>query len=231
MITYLSDRSDFMKVYDIQNETDFLYYYIETSKNTNIDYDKLASIVGVEKPSTTDIDTLLEGNDDIENFKSAHPVLSHASHRTLMDKFSHFQEIRKTLDLEDDMGHLAVRNTETETIDKDSFKKYINASAEERERLVELANVTPNTPESIAISDGVRYTELLTKSIELEPLKESLNPDHFNDIAEYLQAEKDMDELESTYGTTLRTEVVDELETEDGFLTAITNLTQNDMKL
>lgn len=220
-----------MKVYDIQNEKDFIAYYIETSKNTNIDYDELASIVGIDKPSTTDIDTLLESNDDIEIFKSAHPVLSHASHRTLMEKFTHFQEIRKTLDLEDDMEHLAVRNTETGQIDKASFKKYINASTEEREHLVELASVTPNTPEANAIDDGVRYTDLLALSAELEPLKESLDPKDFDNIVIYIQAEKDIDEIKSTYGASLRTEVTGDLESEDEFLTAITNLTQNDMKL
>ena len=220
-----------MKVYDIQNEKDFIAYYIETSKNTDIDYDKLASIIGIDKPSTTDIDTLLESNDDIEIFKSAHPVLSHASRRTLMDKFTNFQEIRKTLDLEDDMDYLDKRNTETEQIDKASFKKYINASTEEREHLVELASVTPNTPEANAIDDGVRYTDLLALSAELEPLKESLDPKDFDNIAIYLQAEKDIDEIESTYGVSLRTEVTGDLESEDEFLTAITNLTQNDMKL
>lgn len=220
-----------MKVYDIQNEKDFIAYYIETSKNTDIDYDKLASIIGIDKPSTTDIDTLLESNDDIEIFKSAHPVLSHASRRTLMDKFTNFQEIRKTLDLEDDMDYLDKRNTETEQIDKASFKKYINASTEEREHLVELASVTPNTPEANAIDDGVRYTDLLALSAELEPLKESLDPKDFDNIAIYLQAEKDIDEIESTYGASLRTEVTGDLESEDEFLTAITNLTQNDMKL
>lgn len=220
-----------MKVYDIQNEKDFIAYYIETSKNTDIDYDKLASIIGIDKPSTTEIDELLASNDDIEIFKSAHPVLSHASRKTLMGKFTHFQEIRKTLDLEDDMGYLNTRNAETEQIDKASFKKYINASTEEREHLVELASVTPNTPEANAIDDGVRYTDLLTLSAELEPLKESLDPKDFDNIAIYLQAEKDIDEIESTYGASLRTEVTGDLESEDEFLTAITNLTQNDMKL